>query len=118
MKADYINIRPESSEKQLFPTGFCGLPCNLLPPLRRHAFSPRRAAPFAKRLRSLVFAIVRDGVFDFACQNFHDMDGVANDIGGVDDGSRAGLAVIRCHALRRALSIIPVSDADLGASVQ
>jgi hypothetical protein len=36
---------------------------------------------------------------------------------GADDSSPAGLAVIRCHALRRALSIIPVSDADLGSGL-
>jgi len=55
---------------------------NLGPPLSCHGFSTRGAALFAKRLCGKIFAVIKNSFFDLASGNLHDMDGVADDIGG------------------------------------
>ncbi len=42
----------------------------------------RAAALLSERLRGRVLSIVRNSVFHLAGQNFHDMDGVADNVGG------------------------------------
>jgi hypothetical protein len=46
------------------------------------ALCSRCAALFAERLGGWVFAIVVDGFFNLASQYAHDMDGVADYVGG------------------------------------
>jgi hypothetical protein len=53
-----------------------------LPSLRRHGLSPRRTAFFAERLRGGVFAVAGNSFFNLASGNAHDVDRVADYIGG------------------------------------
>jgi hypothetical protein len=58
------------------------------PSLWRHAFGPRRAKLFSKRLR-WVIAVIRDGFFDLVSDDPHDMDSVADHVGGASFAFRS-----------------------------
>jgi hypothetical protein len=79
----------QSSAARLIPP-FLGCRLSYLrPPLWRHALSPRRAALFAECFCGRVFAVVRNNIFDLTGQYAHDMDGVADHIGGAAFAFRA-----------------------------
>ena len=80
---------------------------NLTPPLWRNA-----PALFPERLGSRVFAVAKDSFFDLASGDLHDMDGVADHVGGAILALRSGR-----HSRipsRDRLLIDPLLNADFG----